>query len=129
MRRAMFSGGYFSLLICTMKCYDREINRPFHKTLSRSSIFVNWISIRFYETDPPSTLKEQKTNKSFLNISFEPVLRQECQYRKMVIIIKCFSGHAEYFLAVGESFPPPLDRGQVTSPKQSIFFKPSLSVY
>ena len=22
---------------------------PFHKTLSRSSVFVNWISVRFYE--------------------------------------------------------------------------------
>ena len=25
--------------------------RPFHKTLPRSSAFVNWISLRFYETD------------------------------------------------------------------------------
>ena len=24
--------------------------RPFHKTLPRSSAFVNWISVRFYET-------------------------------------------------------------------------------
>ena len=24
-------------------------NRPFHKTLPRLSVFVNWISIRFYE--------------------------------------------------------------------------------
>ena len=25
--------------------------RPFHTTLPRSSAFVNWISVRFYETD------------------------------------------------------------------------------
>ena len=25
--------------------------RPFHKTLPRSSVFVNWLSVRFYETD------------------------------------------------------------------------------
>ena len=25
--------------------------RPFHKTLPRSSAFVKWISVRFYETD------------------------------------------------------------------------------
>ena len=25
--------------------------RPFHKTLPRSSAFINWISVRFYETD------------------------------------------------------------------------------
>ena len=25
--------------------------RPFHKTLPRSSVFVNWISVRFYEMD------------------------------------------------------------------------------
>ena len=24
--------------------------RPFHKTLSRSSAYINWISVRFYET-------------------------------------------------------------------------------
>ena len=24
--------------------------RPFHKTLPRSSVFINWISVRFYET-------------------------------------------------------------------------------
>ena len=27
------------------------IYRPFHKTLPRSSAIVNWISVRFYETD------------------------------------------------------------------------------
>ena len=27
------------------------IYRPFNKTLPRSSAFVNWISVRFYETD------------------------------------------------------------------------------
>ena len=26
------------------------IYRPFHKTLPRSIAFVNWISVRFYET-------------------------------------------------------------------------------
>ena len=25
--------------------------RPFHKTLPRTSAFVNWISVRFYETE------------------------------------------------------------------------------
>ena len=25
--------------------------RPFHITLPRSRVFVNWISVRFYETD------------------------------------------------------------------------------
>ena len=25
--------------------------RPFHKTLPRPSAFLNWISVRFYETD------------------------------------------------------------------------------
>ena len=29
--------------------------RPFHKTLPRSSAFVNWISVRFYETYIKST--------------------------------------------------------------------------
>ena len=24
---------------------------PFHKTLPRSSVFIKWISVRFYETD------------------------------------------------------------------------------
>ena len=28
------------------------IYSPFHKTLPRSSAFVNWLSIRFYETGP-----------------------------------------------------------------------------
>ena len=36
--------------------YARDISfkikyRPFHKTLPRSSLFVNWISVRFYEMD------------------------------------------------------------------------------
>ena len=26
-------------------------NRPFHKTLPRSNASVNWMSVRFYETD------------------------------------------------------------------------------
>ena len=28
-----------------------ENYRPFHKTLPKSSAFVSWISVRFYETD------------------------------------------------------------------------------
>ena len=37
-----------------LKIYRKYIHftyRPFHKTLPRSSAFVNWISVRFYETD------------------------------------------------------------------------------
>ena len=30
--------------------YTTFIYLPFHKTLPRSSAFVNWISVRFYET-------------------------------------------------------------------------------
>ena len=35
----------------TVKRFFRFLYRPFHKTLPRSSAFVNWISVRFYETD------------------------------------------------------------------------------
>ena len=37
--------------------------RPFHKTISRSSAFVNWISVWFYETSGTKTIK--KTSGSF----------------------------------------------------------------
>ena len=30
---------------------------PFHKTLPRTSAFINWISVRFYETDCTSFVK------------------------------------------------------------------------
>ena len=47
---------------CINVCYSSKTNNklpvtlsprycPFHKTLPRSSAFVNWISVRFYETD------------------------------------------------------------------------------
>ena len=32
--------------------------RPFHKTLPRSSAFLNWISVRFYETDCMSSFTQ-----------------------------------------------------------------------
>ena len=35
--------------------------RPFHKTLPRSSTFVNWISVRFYETDCKLNISEKQT--------------------------------------------------------------------
>ena len=34
-----------------MKKKDSEVNCPFHKTLPRTSAFLNWISVRFYEID------------------------------------------------------------------------------
>ena len=36
--------------------------RPFHKTLPRSRRFVNWISVRFYETD--CTIHKKLTNSN-----------------------------------------------------------------
>ena len=47
---------------CINVCYSSKTNNklpvtlsprycPFHKTLPRSSAFVSWISVRFYETD------------------------------------------------------------------------------
>ena len=35
--------------VCTM--YTVHTYRPFHKTLPRASVLVNWISVRFYEKD------------------------------------------------------------------------------
>jgi len=32
------------------RIFESVLYRPFHKTLPRSSLFVNWISLRFYET-------------------------------------------------------------------------------
>ena len=39
--------------------------RPFHKTLPRSSTFVNWSSVRFYETDCTLTSFYTKNQLSF----------------------------------------------------------------
>ena len=36
--------------IATSAPFNQLIYRPFHKTLPRSNAFVNWISVRFYET-------------------------------------------------------------------------------
>ena len=51
----------FQSNICYMFKY-----RPFHKTLPRSSAFVNWISVRFYETGcTKNILKETIQRFSF----------------------------------------------------------------
>ena len=38
--------------------------RPFYKTLPRSSALVNWISVRFYETDFTRGGKDNSINTS-----------------------------------------------------------------
>ena len=43
-----FTGLHIMYIVCIFDSFEY---RPFHKTLPRSSAFVNWISVRFYETD------------------------------------------------------------------------------
>ena len=44
------------------------ICRPFYKTLPRSSAFVYWISVRFYETDVYAVVKSREEVVYFLCI-------------------------------------------------------------
>ena len=47
----IFSRPLFYVTYYSTFCYLWIIYSPFHETLPRSSTFVNWISVRFYETD------------------------------------------------------------------------------
>ena len=69
--------------------------RPFHKTLPRSSAYVNWISVRFYKTG--CTSKSQKRRKKTIS---ENGLKQFAMKVKLIIsfsdqlnktyLIRCF---------------------------------------
>ena len=50
--------------------------RPFHKTLPRSSAFVNWISVRFYETGCTWALRDRQ------------IVLNECVYTEGTLFMK-----------------------------------------
>ena len=47
-----------------------SVYRQFHKTLPRSSVFLNWISVRFYEMDC-------MYHKNFMNLYLD--IEQKCR--------------------------------------------------
>ena len=58
--------------ICPKKDNKKKylIYRPFHKTLPRTSVFVYWISVRFYETDCTLNKGQLSTLLMLCNFTF-----------------------------------------------------------
>ena len=69
-KNILSKGGWPNHIFSSLRFQAKQfIYRPFHKTLRRSSAFVNWISVRFYETGCIFFFSLLFTSETFLNFA------------------------------------------------------------